>query len=516
MTQEKTDARLSHHPESYWRTHPTPHFPPLTEDLKTEVGVIGGGIVGILTAYLLAKAGKQVALIEARDLLSGVTGHTTAKITAQHSIIYNELIHTFGKEKARLYYEANIEGLDLLQHTAEDLGIECDWEKKDAVVYATTEKGVQQIEKEARAYEKLGIDGILTKGQLEELPFDVKAALTMQRQAQFHPIKFLTPLIEEIKRLGGKIYEQTRAVRLLKDETTVRMENGAKLDCEKVVVATHYPFNDFNGLYFSKLSISRSYAIAAKVNSPIPEGMYISAESPTRSLRSVRNENGEELLLIGGDSHQTGKSKSATQEHYRNLEEYGKKWFDVQEIPYHWSAQDMTTLDKVPYIGQMTHSSTDILVATGFQKWGIAMGAIAGKLLSDLILEKANVYADLFTPTRGKLKMKDIQQFTKKNTSVGKDFVATKAKRPSMTPEDLNLDEGGLVFVNGKKAGGYRDKHGHVHLVKTTCTHLGCGLNWNDAERSWDCSCHGSRFSYEGEVLEGPAVKPLEKLKHND
>lgn len=498
---------LSRLPESYWRTHPVPNFPQMTTDGETEVGIIGAGIVGVITAYLLAKAGKQVTLIEAREVLSGVTGHTTAKITAQHGLIYDELIQTFSKSHAKLYYDANIAGLRLIQGLVEEEGIDCDFETKDA----TTAKGALQIKKEARAYRELGIKGVLTKDNLKDLPFATNAALTMPNQAQFHPVKFLTPLLKEIIRLGGKVYEQTRAIKI-KNSTTVQIENGTTLQCEKVVVATHYPFNDFNGFYFAKLSISRSYALAAQVAGPIPDGIYISADSPTRSLRSIPSENGERLLLIGGDSHPTGKSKTDTQQHYDNLANFGQKYFKVEDIPFHWSAQDMTTLDQVPYIGPMTGSSRDVLVATGFHKWGMAAGACAAQLLVDLIVGELNRYADLFDPTRGKFKLKDIQQFTVKNTVVGKDLLVTKAKRPDRVPDNLQLNEGGLVSVNGKKAGGYRDESGEVHLAKTTCTHMGCGLNWNDAEKSWDCPCHGSRFSYAGEVLNGPAVKPLEKL----
>lgn len=505
------DARLSNFPESYWLSHPMPHFPKMTTNSKTEIAVVGGGITGILTAYLLTKAGKQVTLIEAREFVSGVTGNTTAKITAQHSLLYSKLIKTHGEDKARAYYEANLEGLKLIQNITEELDINCELEKKEAVVYSTTAKGVLQIRKEAEAYEKLGIEGVFSKDPLEDLPFETTASLTMPDQAQFHPVKFLAPILKEIQRRGGTIYEQTRAVKT-KNKTTIQMENGTELECDHLVVATHYPFNDFNGLYFSKLSVSRSYALATKVTGQIPKAMYISAESPTRSLRSIPGNDGESCLLIGGESHSTGKSKTDTQEHYQNLKAFGEKWFDLQTVPYHWSAQDMTTLDNMPYIGQMSRTSSNILVATGFQKWGMAMGAFTGKLITDLIIGKENQYAELFDPTRDKFKSKDIQQFVKKNMAVAKDLVVSKTKSPEISLEDLERDEGGLVEVDGDKVGAYRDQKGQVHLVKTTCTHMGCGLNWNDAERSWDCPCHGSRFSFSGEVLDGPAVKPLAKL----
>ncbi|GEK90303.1 Glycine/D-amino acid oxidase [Alkalibacterium putridalgicola] len=512
MDNKQPDSQISQFPNSYWHSHQRPHFSPLIQDESTEVAVIGGGIVGIVTAYLLAKAGKKVTLVEAREFFHGVTGHTTAKITAQHALIYNELIQTFGKEKARLYYEANRDGLDFIRETSKELNIDCDFEEKDAVVFASSAKGLKQIEKEARAYETLDINGTLTHGQLRDLPFETLAALTMPYQAQFHPVKYLKGLLDEVSRLGGQIYDRTRAVKLSKSDNTVTMENGAVLSYDEIVVASHYPFNDFDGLYFSKLSINRSYAIAGRINKPIPDGMYISAESPIRSLRSIPVENGNDLFLIGGDSHQTGKSNPPNQVHFENLLAFGKEWFELEEVEYHWSAQDMTTLDKVPYIGQMTRTSENVLVATGFNKWGMAMGVSAAKILTDIINGEENDYVELFDPTRNKLKGKDIQRFSKKNTSVGKNLLETKLQRPDKSPEDLDLDEGGLVSIGGKKLGGYRDENGELHLVKTTCSHMGCGLNWNNSERSWDCPCHGSRFSYSGDVLNGPAVKPLKKV----
>ena len=511
MNRLSTDHSISNFPKSYWLTHPVPLFPKLTEDSSTEVAVIGGGITGILTAYLLAKAGRQVTLVEAQNLVSGVTGNTTAKITAQHSLIYHQLVKIHGEEKARLYYEANLDGLNLIQRICKELNIECDLETKSAVVYSTTAKGLLQLRKEASAYGKLQIEGTFSKDPIEDLPFETTASLTMPNQAQFHPVKFLAPIVEEIQRLGGEIYEQTRAVKV-QNNTAVLMENETQLEFKQLVVATHYPFNDFNGFYFSKLSIDRSYIIAAKTAGKIPKAMYINAESPSRSLRSVTASDGQEMLLIGGESHSTGKSKTPTQEHYQNLKEFGQRYFNLRAVSYHWSSQDLTTLDKLPYIGQMTPSSSNIFMATGFQKWGMAMGAIAGKIIKDSIIGQESRYTQLFDPNRGKLKVADIKQFVKKNAAVGKDFVVSKTQPSDISLDDLGTDEGGLIEIDGKKIGSYRDQDGQVHLVKTRCTHMGCGLNWNNAERSWDCPCHGSRFSFSGEVLDGPAVEPLEKV----
>ena len=514
MTQNEHASRIPESSKSYWRDYKEiPSYAPLQGNESTEVGVVGGGIVGIISAYLLAKAGKKVTLLDAGKLLDGVTGYTTAKITAQHGLFYFPLIKTVGEESAKLYYEANMAGKNFIEETASELGIDCDLTHQKAFIYAESLMGTKLIEKEAEAYKKLGIDGGLARDEVE-LPFPVKEAIVMRNQAQFHPVKFLAALVKEIERLGGKIYEQTRAVKVLKKkDPVIQTENLSHLSCDKVIVATHYPFNDDDGMYFSRLSINRSYAIAAKVNGKVPNDMYLSAEMPKRSLRYVTTDEGEKLLIIGGDGHTTGQSKTPTMEHYRNLEKFGEQHFGIQEIPYRWSAQDLTTLDQVPYVGTITAGYDNILVATGFHKWGMSNGAIAGVMLADQIQGTENPYAKIYDPTRPKLKAVDAASFVKDNASVAKELVKGKLKRPSKTVDQLAKGEGAHVKVNGKKAGGYRDRYGQVHIVSTTCTHMGCEVGWNDAESSWDCPCHGSRFSYTGEVLEGPAVKPLKRIE---
>lgn len=514
MAAEDNKSRIPESSKSYWRDYKEiSSFPQLQNNESTDIGVVGGGIVGIITAYLLAKAGKKVTLIDAGKLVDGVTGHTTAKITAQHGLFYFPLIKMAGEEQAKLYYQANLDGLGFIKNTAAELGIDCDFENKDAFVYANTEIGAKLVEKEAEAYHQLGIEGGLAKGEVD-LPFEVKEAVVMRNQAQFHPVKFLAGLVKELERLGVTIYEQTRAVKILsKKDPVIQTENMSHLSCNKVIVATHYPFNDEDGLYFSRLSISRSYVIAAKIKGEMPKHMYISTDMPMRSLRYAEDENGEKLLLIGGEGHATGKHKKETTENYGNLAKWGEEHFDIQEIPYRWSAQDMTTLDTIPYIGTVTAGYDNLLTATGFRKWGMAHGALAGMLLSDQILGNDNPYAALYNPTRTKMKPVDAASFIKDNAAVAKELVKGKLKMPGKTVDGLGKDEGSLVKTAKGKAGGYRDQYGQVHLVDTTCTHMGCETKWNDAERSWDCPCHGSRFSYTGDVLQGPAVKPLKKIE---
>ncbi|MDE1549748.1 FAD-dependent oxidoreductase [Jeotgalibaca caeni] len=497
--------------KSFWSDTATrAPFDSLTEDATCEVAVLGAGIVGILTAWLLVKEGKQVTLIEAHRVADGVSAYTTAKVTSQHSYLYQTLLQYLGKEKASTYYEANEVGLSLIRQTIEELAIDCDFEEKDAVIYATTDMGKKKVMDEMKAYQKIGINGYLSY-DIPDFPFPIKVALGIPGQAQFHPVKFMLGVLDEFIRLGGNVYEHTRALEVKnKEKQEVLLEHGNTLTADQVVIATHYPINDEQGLFFARLEVNRSYGVLGVPTKKIPMGMYINAESPSRSFRSVIGENGEELLLVVGDDHFTGRGDNMP-EHYENLKTYAEDSFGVTEFTYQWSTQDPTTPDKVPYIGQMHQLNKNIFIATGFNKWGMSQGATAAQLLTDLIVKRGNPYEKLYAPTRSHLNPLAVGRLAKDNTLIGKELIGGKIA-PSMEElEEVGLGEGALVKINGERVGVYRDETGILHKVSPVCTHMGCTVNWNQAERSWDCPCHGSRFDYEGEVLEGPAVKPLPK-----
>ncbi|WP_083632253.1 FAD-dependent oxidoreductase [Domibacillus antri] len=497
------------HSKSYWKDHRAPlTFAPLDEDITVDVTVVGGGITGIITAWLLAKEGKKTALLESRKLMDGTTGYTTAKVTSQHGLVYDELIKTVGEEKARLYYEANEEAIAFFKKTTEQLAIDCDFTVQDAYVYAETKETMAQIEKEINAYEILGINGGLAGTEARmKLPFKVEEAIVMRDQAQFHPVKFLEALIRDMAD-DVHIFEETRAESI--EQNKVNTTGGYTVSSEYIIVASHFPFNDFDGFYFSKLHVERSYAIGVKSDRQLEEGMYISADKPTRSLRYATMENGEKLLIVGGENHPTGRSDRETMRHYEELSDFTDRHFGVKDLVYRWSAQDLITLDRVPYIG-VGHEH--ILVATGYAKWGMTTGTAAAHLLTDLVMGRENRFAELYDPGRLKLKPADVKTFAMENAKVAKELIGGKLIGTVKTVEDLEPDSGGIVVVDGKKAGAYKDEQGRCYLVDTTCTHMGCETKWNDAERSWDCPCHGSRYSYDGAVIEGPAIEPLAKVE---
>lgn len=501
---------MPQYPEPYWRETDLPPFEKLSENITVDVAIVGGGITGITAAYLLRKEGLRVALLEAGNILNGTTGHTTAKVTAQHGLIYNELLQHFGEEKSKLYYQSAEDSMKFIENIIKEKSIDCDFSKEDAYIYATTDEYKNKIFKEADAYQQLGIDGSL----VSSIPFDIsiKTGLVMKNQAQFHPLKYLKQLLLDYIDMGGLLFEGTTATDIEEeDNPKVMTRDGHRVSCQHVIMASHFPFYDKKGLLFARMYPERSYIIGIKAEKEYPGGMYLSVDSPVRSLRYTPI-NGEPLILIGGENHQTGHGPD-TLKHYLALEEFAKKNLGVKEYKYRWSAQDLTTMDKLPYIGQITTDKPQILVATGYRKWGMTSGTTAAILLTDTILEKENAYRDLYSPTRIKKADPDLKNFITINSHVAKHLLKGKLEIVTKDPNDLLNDEGSVVMFNGKRAGAYKDQEGKLHIVDTTCTHLGCECEWNHGDRTWDCPCHGSRYTYDGNVVEGPAKHPLKKIE---
>lgn len=506
MTQDFTNE-----PSSYWLDGPQiPEFAALSSSINTDIVIVGGGIVGIVAAYLLRNSGRAVTVLEGGRLLHGTTGFTTAKLSVQHGLIYDELISTFSEQDARAYYEANRQALDWVKEKTEEHSIECGLETRPAYLYAESSSGEQKIEKEFTAYEKLGIPGAsLTKKT--DLPFPIRTALKLENQLQFHPVYFLTALVKEAQAAGVKFYENSRA-KTVHLPSQVELVNGHKVEAQHVLVTSHFPFNDFEGLYFSRMRVERSYAMTLRGNVQEDMGMYINVESPTRSIRTVLDASGERLLQIGGKGHISGRHEENTRTNYAKLRDFASSYYGTSEVTHNWSSQDLMPLDHLPYIGQMVTGMPNVFVATGFSKWGMSNGVAAAHLLADLALGKANPYEELFSPTRTKLRPKGIGNFIKDNAGVAKELIKGKVTGAEASLDELGLDEGKLVRVDGQKLAAYKDPSGNVTFVKPACTHMGCDVAFNQAERSWDCPCHGSRFSYRGDILEGPATAPLEQV----
>ncbi|MEK4061262.1 MULTISPECIES: FAD-dependent oxidoreductase [unclassified Paenibacillus] len=503
---------LPQFPQSLWRdSTDLPSFPKLAEDLVTDVAIVGAGITGITAGYLLANAGYKVTLLEAGEIFAGTTGFTSAKISAQHGMIYDDLLKHFGEEQAKLYFQSNSEAMEWIIATAEELNLSCGITREDALLYAdnSDDKTLKQLEAEFKAYEKLGLPGQWLDNV--SLPLMAGGAIKLPGQARFHPLQYLQGLLQVILDKGGTVYEHTMiGEKVDKDNGLTLYTEGEqlKIKCRHAISASHFPFYDGGALYFSRLHAERSYCLAVQPETDYEGGMYLSAGEPTRSLRAVEW-GGQRLVIVGGDNHKTGQG-ICTFGHYENLELFAGELLGIKAIPYRWSAQDLITLDRVPYIGKVS-GEEEIYIATGYRKWGMTSGTLAARMITDQILRKHSPYSELYDPSRF-IANPSIKNFIVQNTNVAKELVAGKVEIVHKKTRDLEPDEGAVVFHDGKRVGAYRDTDGKLHLVDRTCTHMGCECEWNDGERSWDCPCHGSRYSYEGAVLEGPATVPLTKL----
>lgn len=357
-----------------------PHFDTLEGEVKTDVLIIGGGITGILCAHFLQEQGVDYLLAEGRTICSGVTKNTTAKITAQHGLIYADMLKKEGPEKTGMYLDANLKALEKYFALCKD--IDCDFEERNNYVYSLRSK--DKLIMEAAALGKLGYNALLQEAK--ELPFLTAGAVGFVHQAQFHPLKFLAHIAE-----GLHIYEHTFVTKLSEN---IALTEKARIAYQRLIFATHFPIDNKHGLYFMKMYQDRSYVIALE-NAPLVKDMYVDEDKKGMSFRSYKN-----LLLVGGGSHRTGKKGGKWQE----LQEYAKEYYPDAKERYHWAAQDCMPLDNIPYIGLYSKSMPQCLVAAGYHKWGMTSSMTAAMILTDRIIGKENPYEEVFFPSRSMLK----------------------------------------------------------------------------------------------------------------
>lgn len=425
--------------KSLWEsTAQLPKFEHQRGDICTDVLIIGGGMAGILTAYLLHRSGIKYVLLEKGRICSGTTKNTTAKITYQHGLIYDKISRSYGLENAQKYFQANKSAFEMYEKLCKS--IDCDYEVKDNFVYSKDNR--KKLEDEIRTLEKIGYKA----GLCEDVAVPVKTvgAVRFSKQAQFNPLRFVSQIAK-----GLNIYENT-FVREMEGDTAVT--DFGRIYADRVVAATHFPFINKHGSYFLKLYQHRSYVIALE-NAQKLDGMYVDDD---RKGMSFRNSN--DLLLLGGGAHRTGKQGGSWEE----LRSFAKRKYPDSSEVYFWAAQDCMSLDGIPYIGQYSKKTCNFYVESGFNKWGMTGAMTAAMLVSDMLMGRKNEYADVFSPSRSILK-----------------------------PQ---------LAVNGFEA-----VKNLVTISERRCPHLGCALKWNSAEHSWDCTCHGSRFAENGVVLDNPA-----------
>jgi glycine/D-amino acid oxidase-like deaminating enzyme/nitrite reductase/ring-hydroxylating ferredoxin subunit len=494
---------------SFWiETTPETDYPPLTDRVSVDVAVVGAGITGITAAVLLKRAGKTVALLDSKRIVHGATGYTTAKVTSGHGAGYSTIRKGFGEGGTRLYAEANQAALERIAQFVREDGIDCDFERKTNYVYAESEEEVSQLRQEAEVERKAGLAVSLVDET--PLPFSVAAALRLENQAQFHPRKYLLALAETIPGDGSHVFEHSRVQDVKTGDTCEVVTERGTIRAADVVIATHLPILD-RGLFFAKTYPHRSYAVAAPLGqAPDPEGMYINSGTPTRSVRTLRD--GDRVLIqVGGNGHKAAEEEN-TPARYDQLEQFLRDhWPDAGEVRYRWSTQDYMPHDQVPYVGRLRRRSEHVYAATGYKKWGMTNGTAAAIIISDAILGRRNPWADLYDAKR-LVRRSGLTSFLKENLAAGVHFVVDRvAGADRAAVEELKPGEGALVRIRGRKTAVYRAEDGTLHTLSPVCQHLYCLVDWNPAERSWDCPCHGSRYDATGHAIQGPTTKDLKR-----
>jgi glycine/D-amino acid oxidase-like deaminating enzyme/nitrite reductase/ring-hydroxylating ferredoxin subunit len=493
---------------SYW-TQSTARtaYPRLTGQSHADVLVVGGGIAGLCTAWELAHAGRRVVVLEAGRIASATTGNTTAKVTVQHSMLYADLIQRLGGQAATLYARSQTDALEHLRAMVTGLDIDCDLETRPAYLFTTDDQQIELLRDEVDAAFATGLPASFVTDT--GLPFPV-AAVRMDNQAQFHPRKFLVALAEEFLRLGGLIFEDSRVVDFSDGPPcTATTADGATLTADDVLITTGFPAVVDRPELFTRLTPRRELVVAGPI--PVeadPEGMYASAGQETRSVRTAPLDDGRRLLIVTGEHFTPGSGD--VQDHYAALSTWAKEHFPVEELTHQWAAQDYTTSDKVPFVGRFPGGHDHLWVATGFAGWGMTNAVMAARLLTARITGAAEpAWTELYDP--GRLHpVVETPKVVKTVVNVVKDLIGKRTGPPEAESVDhIAPGDGAVVEIDGERRAVYRDEDGHTHAVSATCTHLGCIVGFNDADKTWECPCHGSRFDTDGRVLQGPAVRPL-------
>lgn len=484
--------------------------PPLDGDVRTEIAVAGAGITGLTTALLLAREGREVTVVDWNGVGSGATGNSSAKVTSQHGLTYAALTSRYGNDAARTYASANESAKERIAGLAEECaaaGIDTNFRRRDAYLYAADETQRGLVEAETRAAQTAGLAAELTEDV--PLPFMTRGAMRLPNQAEFHSQAYVLGLARLLEQAGGRIYEGTVAQGVSESGTARLRTSGGSIAADHIVVATLMPFLD-RGAFFARAFGKRSYVVSARLArdfGPPPEAMLLSAGSPLRSVR-WQPFGGEELLMVGGESHDVGGGE-ADLARYAHLAEFARRHWPVEAIEHRWSAQDFIAADEVPFVGRLHPLTRSAWVATGLKKWGMTGGTVAAELIRDGILGRDNRAAKLFSSLRASPRGQGPKTVVE-NMKVGAHFVGDRLRERGTRPlADLGRGEGAIVAGPSGKVAGYRDLDGALHAVSALCTHLGCQLRFNAADVSWDCPCHASRFSVDGKPLNGPATEPL-------
>ena len=493
---------------SLWMEHAMPSFAPLAQNARCDVCVVGAGIAGMTTAYMLAKSGVSVIVVDRVGVGGGQTSRTTAHLSFALDDRYSELERVHGKRGARLAADSHRAAVDMIESIVAEQGIACELERLDGYLILAPGASVDLLEAELEAARDAGVDDVTLVPRAPLPRGDSGPCLRFGAQGQFHPTKFLSALAREIERSSGRIYTETHVAEV-QGGTPCRVQtrSGAEITCDAVVVATNTPFNDRVTMH-TKQAAYRTYAIA--LNMPersVERALFWDTADPYHYVRCASFGDGREVLIVGGEDHKTGQADD-TDARFERLEQWTRQLFPaVQDVVHRWSGQVLEPVDGLAFIGRNPHDSSNVYIATGDSGHGMTHGVIAGRLISDLIQGRPNPWAELYDPSRTSLK--SVGELAHENLNVARQYGDWLRGSDVESIERIAPGTGAVIRDGVHKLAIYRDDAGATHACSAVCPHLGCVVHWNGTERSWDCPCHGSRFDAYGELLEGPANRGL-------
>ncbi|MBF0298044.1 MAG: FAD-dependent oxidoreductase [Oligoflexia bacterium] len=509
------------------------NYPSLDRDKKTEIAILGGGIAGITCAILLKKKGKKVTLIEAGKIARGVSAQTTAHVSVFQSFLFDYLTTQFGAESAKTCAESQLLAIETLFNLIKEYNIECGAKRSNAYAYAVKREDVNKIKSEFTACKHAGL--AVSYLDSSPLPFPTYGSICYPNQGQINPRQYLLALASSIPdENGSSIFENTIALEIKENEKKennnasnagianyeIKTDKGI-IYAEKVIVATHFPFPS-NGLFFARMKVARSYALGIRISDELPDELYYSSTDPYYYIRTYQDQKGK-LVIIGGEDHLTGEERN-TLECFQSIKNFAFLNFNVKSIDYSWSTQDNYPFDELPYIGRVSKDNPHLYVATGFSGSGMVYGTLSAMIITelitasdDLISKSYKSYEELYAPYRLNM-LASGKEFFLRNFHVAEMFITDRVSSKSKVKntEEILPGQGAIVHNNNKDLAIYKSEDKSTHILSPTCTHLGCRVRFNHAERTWDCPCHGSRYNFDGKILHGPALKNLERgIKEN-
>lgn len=493
---------------SIWMaTANTPSQSRLKENIRTDVCIIGAGIAGLSTAYLLGREGRSVVVLDDGLIGGGMTGRTTAHLTNAFDDRYVEMEKIHGEDGARFVAESHTAAIEKINEIVTRENIDCDFEWLDGFLFAQTPDDVQVLEDELAAAHRAGLVGVEKVSRAPIESFDTGLALRFPRQGQFHPLEYVAGLTRAILRDGGRVFGETHATKI-EGGTPARVEtsHGPVVTSDVVVVATNTPVNDRVAIH-TKQAPYVTYVIGVRVpRDSITRALYWDTGDPYHYIR-LQSENEHDVLIVGGEDHKTGQENDGN-ERFQRLEQWTRERFaEVDEVEFRWSGQVMEPVDGLAFIGRNPLDDDNVYIATGDSGQGMTHGTIAGMLLTDLIQDRKNAWEDVYSPSR--IRLKSLPEYASENINVAGQYTDYVTAGDVKSESEIKPGEGAILREGVSKLAVYRDEAGAVHKLSAVCPHLGCVVAWNSTEKTWDCPCHGSRYSAAGKVYQGPANSDL-------